>query len=104
MRSCCRPNREVLLSCLFLFQYLLARSSFNQCNGPRFDFRLGHKELRIYLVLVCLINITGKVSGEGDVQSGGSGGMIGSGGIIPPLPPFFSNWRYINCLYKLSLI
>ena len=35
-------------------------------NGPRFDFWLGRKELNL-LVLVCLMNITGKVSGVGDV-------------------------------------
>ena len=38
-------------------------------RGPRFDSRLGHKELWIYLALVCLVKITGKVSGEGNVQS-----------------------------------
>ena len=32
--------------------------------GPGFDSLLGHKELRIYLALVCLVNITGKVSGR----------------------------------------
>ena len=37
--------------------------------GPRFDSQLGHKELRIYLAPVCLVIVTGKVSGEGDVQS-----------------------------------
>ena len=35
----------------------------------RFNFRLDHKELWIHLALVCLVNITGKVNGEGDVRS-----------------------------------
>ena len=44
---------------------LMVRSSFNQ--SPRFDSQLGHKDLWIYLTLVCLVNITG--NGEGDVRS-----------------------------------
>ena len=62
MRWCYRPNREVLFWSTRSYAPLLT-------NGPWFDSRLGHKELWIYLVLVCLMNITGKVSEEGHVQS-----------------------------------
>ena len=37
--------------------------------GSGLDSRQGHKELWIYLALVCLVNITGKVSVEGDIRS-----------------------------------
>ena len=50
-----------------LLVYSLICSSFTSGHG--FDFRLGHMELWIYLALVCLVNIAGKVSGEGDVWS-----------------------------------
>ena len=35
----------------------------------RFDSWMGHKELWIYLLLICFVKITGYVSGEGDVRS-----------------------------------
>ena len=38
--------------------------SFEQWS--RVDSQRGHKELCIYLVWKCLVNITGKVNGEGD--------------------------------------
>ena len=38
-------------------------------DGPGSNSQMGHKELQIYLALVCLVKFTGKVSGEGDIQS-----------------------------------
>ena len=51
-----------------LLVYSLVRSSFNQWVSGSIPGWVT-KKLLIYLALVCLVIITGKVSGEGEVRS-----------------------------------